>query len=102
MLRIMNDELQFFFDRGGEISDLSFRRYAQEVDPRWLLQEVHPRINWHRSEQRGRLSDQISRGAIRRIGVRRDPFIPYGTWRLKFDLLVDSAHCSQGQRCPSE
>jgi hypothetical protein len=41
MLRITNDE-QFFFDRGGEISNLSFRRYAQEVDngrvrPEWMV-----------------------------------------------------------------
>ena len=27
----------FFFDCGGEITSLSFRRYAQEVDPRWLV-----------------------------------------------------------------
>ena len=34
---LMHDQteaLELFFDRGGEITCLSFERYAQEVDPR--------------------------------------------------------------------
>ena len=55
----------------------------------------HPRVIWYGSKKCSGLSDQLSRGAIWRIGVWRDSFIPNRAWRLEFDLLVNTAHCPQ-------
>ena len=54
----------------------------------------HARVTLHSSEQRGRLSDQISWRPSEGLEYK-ETLSHQIERRLKFDLLVDSAHCSQ-------